>query len=792
MPNSQERLIDLDPATIEETFLSIPSPDSAHSISASWTSKPHLAGSQNDYESALDLLRTFQHHLGARPVEPLPVYDAGSPDSRNSIFDIPKLEGPKAWIDTYYPLLETPGERRLELLDAEGTVSWSANFKEHPAEADDTVGAWHAWSKPGEVKGRIVYANYGFDDDYKKLEKEGYDVTGAIVLIRESLTFRGIRIKQAAEAGAVGCLTFKDPRLDGSVTVENGYKPWPEGPARNPDSITRGHVLDISIHSGDPTTPGYPSYRDAPRVDPTGFPAIPSLPISPNNANFLLKEIEKSGGKMSEREVRIVNNVHRKIGPIWNVMAAIPGHIRDEVVIAGNHRDAWVFGASDPTSGTVSLHEMSRGLGELLRRGWKPLRTILLASWDAEEVRFYCVTVYAPRSNPRNSMDYLEAPSGARIFMVSDVCLAENLENNMAVDWLKEHAVVYLNVDRSSSGSALRVRGTPSIAPLLHQVALDLPHYDALDSKRTLWDARKDVGPFKGPIVKEKSAYAIQYQTPVHGTGIKTLGSGSDYTVFLQQLGITCGDLAFVPANRDATYHYHSFYDSEAWMDKYGDPGCLRRVAIAKYWGLVLIRIADSFVIPFDTTQYALELDEYLDKVVQILPTLPGAPDVMPLRSAIKKVQAASRSLDLYKAEGINRLNGHINHVNNHNSQDARSLIQQAFSSPGSGKPELTKLIKDIRLINKKLFSFERGFISEAGLPGREWYRHMIVAPGRWLGYGATTLPSLTEAIDSDRDPVLAAQQVERLTRLLHALADDIRTGIDSTFNGQPQSPSML
>lgn len=393
MPNSQDRLVDLDPATIEEIFLSIPSPTSARSVSASWTGRSHLAGSENDYDSAVELLRIFQSHLGARPLDSLPVYDAGSPESRNAIFGIPNLEEPRAWIDTYYPLLETPGERRLELLDVEGVVSWSADLKEHPNEADGAVGAWHAWSKSGEVKGKVIYVNYGYDTDYAKLEAEGYSVAGAIVLMRESPTFRGIRIKQAAQAGAIGCLTFKDPRLDGSVRVENGYKPWPEGPARNPHSVTRGHVLDISLQSGDPTTPGYPSYRDAPRVESKAFSPIPSLPISWNNTQFLLKEIEKSGGRMSEREVRLVNNVHRKIGPIWNVMSVIPGHIRDEVVIAGNHRDAWVFGASDPTSGTVSLHEMSKGLGELLRRGWKPLRTILLASWDAEEVRFIILLI---------------------------------------------------------------------------------------------------------------------------------------------------------------------------------------------------------------------------------------------------------------------------------------------------------------------------------------------------------------------------------------------------------------
>ncbi|CAE6441441.1 unnamed protein product [Rhizoctonia solani] len=684
--NNADRRSDLDSAKIEEIFLSVPSPESARSVSKSWTSKSHLAGSQNDYESALDLLRAFQSHLGISCPDPPPIYDAGTPESRNSILKIPELEQPQAWIDTYYPLLETPGERRLEVLDTDGAVTWSANLEEHPTEA---VGAWHAWSKAGDIKGKVVYVNYGYDTDYEKIKNEGYDVSGNIVLMREGYNFRGLAVKAAVEAGAIGCLMYRDSEEDDPVTFENGYKPWPEGPARNPNSVTRGHVSDISMLSGDPTTPGYPSYRDAPRVEPAVFPSIPSLPISWKNAQVVLKEIEKSGGRMSEREVRLVNNVHRKIGPIWNVMVAIPGCIRDEVVIAGNHRDAWVFGAGDPTSGTVSLHEMSRGLGELLRRGWKPLRTILLASWDAEEYGLFGSTEWG-----------------------------EDFK-----DWLREHAVAYLNVDKSSSGGQLRVRGTPSIAPLLRQVALDLPHYKQPSAGRTLWDAREDTGPFMEPNLLEKFSKTNR-QESINSTGIRTLGSGSDYTVFLQQIGITCGDLAFTDSDGDAPYHYHSFYDSEDWMDRYGDPGCLRRVAIAKYWGLVLLRMADSFILPLDTTQYSLELDDYLDGVVKLLPSLPNAPDVTPLRGAIKSVQEASQVLDLRKSRVKDRLNEYIDRTKTDGAQDAWTLVQQIFDSLGSEKsasPELRELVKDIRVINKKLYCFERGFISEAGLPGREW-----------------------------------------------------------------------
>ncbi|KAG8684008.1 hypothetical protein FRC11_012743, partial [Ceratobasidium sp. 423] len=219
----------------------------------------------------------------------------------------------------------------------------------------------------------------------------------------------------------------------------------------------------------------------------------------------------------------------------------------------------------------------------------------------------------------------------------------------------------------------------------------------------------------------------------------------------------------------------------------------LRRVAIAKYWGLVLLRMVDSFILPLDTTQYALELDDYLDRVVHVLPTLPGAPDVTQIRAAIKKVQEASKNLDLYKFQVNDRLKEYINQTSRDGTQDARVAVKAlgSFGNGPCGTPELAGLIKDVRLINKKLSNFERGFISEDGLPGREWYRHLIVAPGKWIGYGATTFPSLTEAISDDRDPVLAAQQVEQLTQLLHALADNLNKGLGVTTHSKLWSPSI-
>lgn len=493
-------------------------------------------------------------------------------------------------------------------------------------------------------------------------------------------------------------------------------------------------MLDISLYSGDPTTPGYPSYRNASRTNYTNIPSIPSLPISWTNAQILLNELANTGKNISERDIRLVNNVNHKVGPVWNTIAVVPGWIRDEVVIVGNHRDAWVLGAADPTSGTVSMHEVSKGLGELLRRGWKPLRTIIMASWDGEEYGLFGSTEWG-----------------------------EDFQ-----DWLQENVVAYLNVDKSSSGRALRLRGTPSLAHLFRQAALDLPHY--ADPNRTLWDARGDKGPYLGPA-NQTAVPKRKRQQATTPAVISPLGSGSDYTVFLQRLGIAVADSAFTGARGDAVYHYHSVWDSEAWLNKYGDPGYLRHVAIAKHWGLVLLRLADSFILPLNTTQYALELDTYLDKVAKLLPTFPNAPDLTGLREAIGGVQRASENLDLLKLDAGSRLNQFLA------SNGTRVKIQQAFESLRSdmtADPRLVALVRNVTSINKRLSSFERGFISEDGIPGREWYRHLIVAPGKWKGYGATTFPALTEAITLDRNGSQAAVEVERLTLMLHKLAENL------------------
>ncbi|KAG6829605.1 hypothetical protein H0H92_004074 [Tricholoma furcatifolium] len=620
----------------DELFLSIPNAESAIAASRAYATHPHRAGSSEDFEDAKVILELFQTELGISPPETEPIFSAGTSESRNATLHLTSHHAakPSAWVDVYYPVLNTPLDRSLQILGEDGSVAWEADLVEDgdPLDEDaakyrDAVPAWHGLSKDGEVEGQLVYANYGTKTDYDELVAAGADLKGKIIITRYGRNFRGLKIKAAQELGAAGVLIYSDPRDDGYVTVENGFAPYPAGPARNPTSVQRGSVQFLSSYPGDPTTPGYPSYEDAERTEGTNIPKIPSLPISWANGARLLEEIGdvyvegKDGkktlsGKASASKVKLVNHVDTKVSPIWNAMAAIPGHIKDEVVIVGGHRDAWVLGAADPTSGTVSLHEIIRGLGALLKKGWRPLRTIVIASWDAEEYGLIGSTEWGE--------DFAE--------------------------WISEHAVAYLNVDTSSSGSRYNTAGSPSLANLIKQVALEIPH-PTIEGK-TLWDARNDDGPFQpASDFTIDSEYLESYNAAkrdLHAskTGVAALGSGSDFTVFLQRLGVASSQEGFGPTSTDAVYHYHSIYDSQRFQEIYADPGFHRHVAVAKHLGLLTLRLADSFALPMNITQYAFELDEYLDKIYSLQSNSDASLDLSKLSKAIKKVQGSSVALE--------------------------------------------------------------------------------------------------------------------------------------------------
>ncbi|KIM33569.1 hypothetical protein M408DRAFT_326261 [Serendipita vermifera MAFF 305830] len=357
-PEKQSRFAPSRLPHVEKTFMSVPNNDSALAASRRFASKPHLAGSEQDLATARMFLDLFQTELGIAKPEDEPFFDAGSRQSQRAIRGTTtfprRITRPVAWIDTYYPVLNTGVEQKLEILNEEdGSVEWEATLAEDGDEADPdaskyktSIPTWHGLSKGGDVTGPLVYVKYGRKTDFDELVASGVDLTGTIALVRYGFVFRGLKVKAAQEAGCVGILMYNDPHDDGTVTEELGYAHWPHGPARNPTSVQRGSVQFISSYPGDPTTPGYPAYKNATRVEATSRPSIPSLPISRNNG---LKLLELIGDNVkSSKSVRLVNKVDDRVIPIYNTMAVIPGIVAEQAVIVGNHRDGMLRRVASP------------------------------------------------------------------------------------------------------------------------------------------------------------------------------------------------------------------------------------------------------------------------------------------------------------------------------------------------------------------------------------------------------------------------------------------------------------
>ncbi|GAA6011120.1 hypothetical protein JCM10207_005504 [Rhodosporidiobolus poonsookiae] len=762
---------------VRATVLSVPSAESARNASHAYTTQTHVAGTPGDKHVALLLKQQWEALLGLPASgEEKHVWDAGTQEADEALkgpphphhkhyqHRRPSLAGrlkrvarqalrraglptpaflrrahhprpappPRVWTTSYYPLLNYPLSSSLTYTPSassaeEGDTPFRARLEENVLEQDPTSGqgvrAWHGLSKNGTAKGRLVYASKGSPEDFAELARRGIDVRGAVVLVQYGSLFRGLKVKAAAEAGAVGVLIYDDPIADGEATEEKGERAYPDGPAREPSSIQRGSVQYLSSYPGDSLTPGLPAYNPSLPNSPPRLPAnsselnmptIPSLPISYADALPLLLRLNGRGSRLedgregkregwregglgykgveywtgpSEGEVEMVNNVEDKVTAIWNTYALIPGRVSDEVVVLGNHHDAWTFGAGDPSSGTAAVHEVVRALGALVRKGWRPLRTVLVAGWDAEE--------YGLMGSTEFGEDY--------------------------ATWLQERVVAYLNVDVAVSGSAYTLNASPSLADFLIDVSAQVADPDAKEGE--------------GKTLRDKVR------------GVEALGSGSDFTVFLQRLGIASTNIGYERTSSEPVYHYHSNYDSAYWQDRFGDPSFRRHEAIAKALGLATVRLADEAVLPLNLTAYATALTSYVDAVAH----LPGASSLSlaHLHNLTLRLRTAALSL----------------------SSRCSSVLAALRASPPPQGEEKWALVRELREINKRLVEFERGFLGDGqGLRGREWYKHLGVAPGRWLGYGATTLPGLTEALTLDKDVEQAQHEVARLEKAFEGI----------------------
>ena len=648
---------------VEDRFRAIPKPENLREYMLATAGEPHHAGGPGSRKVADYILGKF------------------------------KAFGLDARIEEFEALMPFPTERVLEMTGPERFV---ADLKEPVLAEDPDSGdagqlpTFNAYSADGDVTGELVYVNYGTPDDYEQLARLGVEVKGKIVIARYGRSWRGIKPKVAYEHGAIGCIIYSDPRDDGFYAGDT----YPKGAYRPAQGAQRGSVMDMPVHPGDPLSPGRAAdpgtLNAADRATSDVILKIPVLPISYGDALPLLRNLSGPVAPAEWRgslpityhvgagpaKVRLKLAFDWKVRPLYNVVARIPGATRpDEWIVHGNHHDAWVNGASDPTSGNVALMETARGLGELLKSGWKPKRTVVIASWDGEEWGLLGSTEWVEKNAKQ----------------------------------LTAGAVAYINSDSTGRGW-LSASGSHSLQALVNEVMRDIS--DPKRPGKTLFTASLD-----RRIDQEKTELGRAQLRRAGDLPIEALGSGSDYTAFLDHLQVASLDLGFGGEGGGGVYH--SAYDSVYWYTNFSDKDFAYGAALSRTIGTVILRLANADVLPFEFTATARTLQHYVEEVEKARAAIADAPslDFGPLRAAIEHLQKAGQA--------YNQAAGRIA------SLDPASLNSARVAE-----------------LNRLLFTSERLFKYEAGLPRREWFKHLIYAPGFYTGYGVKTLPGIREGIE--------------------------------------------
>jgi N-acetylated-alpha-linked acidic dipeptidase len=556
-------------------------------------------------------------------------------------------------------------------------------------------------------------------------------VTGKIAIARYGNSFRGVKAQVAQDHGAVGLIIYSDPADDGYMQGDV----YPQGPWRPAGSAQRGSVQFLSTAPGDPLTPGKPAIPGVPRLkleEVKNLPRIPVQPISYGDAKRLLEPLRGAvrpkgfqggfpfpyhvGGTDYVR-VRLKTLMDYQIRKIWNVISRIDGNEeKDRWVIMGNHRDAWTFGAVDPNSGTTAMLEAARGFGVLLKKGWKPRRTILLCSWDGEEYGLLGST--------------------------------EWVEENAAE--LKEKAVAYLNVDSAVSGANFGASSVPSMWKLIRGATRDVKDPKSGHSIYQQWqDRAREQQP-----EAELTDAELGSDTPIAEARIGALGSGSDFTPFLQHIGVPATDMGF-----GGDYGvYHSAYDSFYWMSHFGDPTFVYHVAAAQLWGTVAMRLADAAGLPFDYRDYAAQVRDFFDESMKVARRrkLANAFDEKPMINAVQSFSEEAERTEKARQETIREIEG--------TRTEANTLHPRAVAR--------------LKRINEALLAVERSLTDERGLRGRTWYTHQIYAPGTYTGYAAQPLPDFRQALD-DRNTANAAEALGRIVEAIKRATETLRKAHD-------------
>ncbi len=683
-----------------------------------------------------DHIRENMRRLSARP------HHVGSPyDKDNAQWLLAQLQsyGLNAQIEEFSALFPTPKSRKLELL---GPAPFTAKLQEPALSVDPTsnqqseqLPTYNAYSRDGDVTAPLVYVNYGRPEDYDELDRMGVSVKGAIVIARYGMSWRGIKPKVAAEHGAVGCIIYSDPRDDGFYRGD----PYPEGPMRPAEGAQRGSVMDMPVYPGDPQTPGVGAVAGVkliPIDQVQTITKIPVLPISWSDAQPFLKALGgevvpeawrgglpftyHAGPSTAKAHLALSFNWDRK--PLYDVVMKIQGKkYPDQWVIRGNHHDAWVNGAGDPLSGTSPELEEARSFGTLLKQGWQPDRTIIYCFWDGEEPALL------------GSTEWVETHA----------------------DELKQHAVAYFNSDGNGRGY-FRAEGSHSLENFVNDVAKDIK------------DPETGMSVWKRVRLVDLSRATGQARTEIRSRAdlrIPALGSGSDYTAFIDHVGVASVNLGY-GGEDEGGGQYHSIYDDFYWYTHFSDTDFSYERALAQTAGTMVMRMADADMLPFQFGDLADTVHLYDTQLKALLTE--------------KRDEAKERDLEI--SEGVYKalydpkkqmvpppaeaIPPYLNFAPldqaSDDLTDAAKAFDQAFAAADGNAPAE---------LNLDMIRSERLLTDERGLPNRPWFQHLLYAPGFYTGYGVKTIPGVREAIEQNQWPE-ADEQITRVAAALEHEAD--------------------
>jgi N-acetylated-alpha-linked acidic dipeptidase len=689
----------------EEALRAVPSADSLRARMRLLSENPHEAGTDRSRAVAELVLARF------------------------------KSFGLDAQIERFEALMPRPLERRLELLAPE---SYLAKLKEPALPEDKDSGdaeqlpTFNAYSPDGDVTGEVVFVNYGLPDDYRILDSLGISVRGKIVIAKYGRSWRGIKPKVAAEHGAVATLIYSDPRDDGFFVGDV----YPKGPMRPAFGVQRGSVMDMPTYPGDPQSPGWASEAGARKLGMNELRTLEPIPVLPISYEDALPILRNLGGPVvpdawkgalpityhygpGPARVRLTLKFDWQVRPLYNVIARVPGAVDpDQWVVYGNHHDAWVNGAEDPISGLVALEESARSVGALLKTGWRPARTLIFAAWDGEEWGLLGSTEWAEKHK----------------------------------DELRNNTVLYLNSDTNNRGYIFAA-GSHSLQTFLTEVLRDIPDPRANKSALEVWLGRRQAGlPMQSVPVAPKADSAQNTAQPTAGSAAGTrldtifaldaLGSGSDYTAFLDHVGVPSLHVNYGGEGNAGIYH--SVYDSYDFFRRFMDTTFVYGVTEARTTATLLARLADATILPYEFgnvvrtyRKYVAEIEAEAKKKEEV-----KALDLAGVRASIDRLEEASTRFE----------------------QMVPTILALPAAQLNAARPAL-------REANRTLFRAEQALLDDAGLPERPWFRHLIYAPGFYTGYGVKTMPGIREAVEDRPNLEVATREAGRVAAAIDRYA---------------------